>query len=419
MPDPPMYLFGPPRYSEEDQRAFPDKPFTRVVKDVIRVGEWHTVSLDDGTETVVEATPALLSTMVVSHVQAKAGGVAANLGMSHGDLETRVIPTAELIAPVDELIFDGTHLWASHYTTPAVALWLQNPAIKVSPGMWPDKDGEGRTYAYRLAHIAATDRPVVTGQGTFLALNQRPAKRDRRVGRWRTFRRPGVFLNRRYRAMAENEGDNSGSGEGTGEALTGGGDLAISGAGVATLMNLIVDLLPEGVSLPEGTDETNVVERLGVIVSTLKSMDAPSGSTLDSTVEVAGDAAMMTQSITKAVANAVRPLTDRLDKIERQSAAMMSQIGSPAQARFMQECEALATKGVPPAVLDDKKKLGAKTGWDLALLSGLVPAVSLSQRSRKGGHVAPPGLPEGGGSAMSPEEREERVKARVARTRGA
>ncbi|MEM1061305.1 MAG: hypothetical protein AAGJ97_03140, partial [Planctomycetota bacterium] len=59
--------------------------------------------------------------------------------------------------------------------------------------------------------------------------------------------------------------------------------------------------------------------------------------------------------------------------------------------------------GVAPTVLDDKRRLGAANGWDIGLLSGLVPAVSMSQRSKGTGTDDPPDVP-GDGSPITDDE---------------
>lgn len=112
-----------------------------------------------------------LQTIARSFSNAQQNGVAFNLTKSHGDLRTLIVPTDDLISTLDQVIAEGDELWCSSYVTPEEALWLSNPAMKVSPGIKPDfMDGEGRVYPLQLIHVAVTDQPVVPRQGAFIAM---------------------------------------------------------------------------------------------------------------------------------------------------------------------------------------------------------------------------------------------------------
>jgi hypothetical protein len=174
--------FGPPRFTPAQQAANPDKPMTRLVKDVFRLGKWKVWSDEFGRPELWDATPDVLAELVFAHMRSTSRGVAMNLTKSHGDLSTGLVPTDELICPVDEMIVDNGVIWASCYVTPETAKYLRNPACKVSPGIWPDwTDGYGNHYPLRMLHIAVTDNPVIPGQGPFLAMsNGTTSTRNRR-----------------------------------------------------------------------------------------------------------------------------------------------------------------------------------------------------------------------------------------------
>lgn len=167
--------FSPPRFSPQQQAANPSQPMTRLVKDVLRVGRWKIGSDSAGRPQLWDVTPAVLVALATSHQRATARGVAMNLTKSHGDLRTGIVPTDELICPIDEMIVSGNGtLWVSCYVTPQQARYLMNPACKVSPGIWDDWiDGLGNRYATKMLHVAVTDHPVIPGQGPFVTLANR------------------------------------------------------------------------------------------------------------------------------------------------------------------------------------------------------------------------------------------------------
>lgn len=158
------------------QAANPDKPLTRVVKDVLPVGSWKVGYTEDGKPVMWNVTRQQLNDIKEQFDLAQSQGVAFNLARSHGDIEKLLIPTEDIISPIDQVIVENDTLWVSSYVTPQEAVNLQNPAMKVSPGVTTRfADGKGKPYPVMLYHVAVTDQPVVTGQGPFLALsNQQP-----------------------------------------------------------------------------------------------------------------------------------------------------------------------------------------------------------------------------------------------------
>lgn len=163
--------FSPPRFTAEDQKSNPSARMTRVVKDVLSVGKRKAGFDEEGKPFFWDVTPQDLQLIALSFSNAQENGVAFNLTKSHGDPRTCMVPTSDIISAIDEVIVENGVLWMSSYVTPAEALWLQNPAMKVSPGIKPDfMDGEGHVYPLQLYHVAVVDQPVVPRQGAFLAL---------------------------------------------------------------------------------------------------------------------------------------------------------------------------------------------------------------------------------------------------------
>lgn len=163
--------FSPIKFTEADQKANPGKPMTRVIKDVLSVGKRKAGFDESGKPFFWDVTPQDLQLIAMCFADAQANGVAFNLTNSHGDPRTCIVPTPNIISAIDEVVVEDGVLWISSYVTPEVAIALQNPAMKVSPGIKPDfMDGEGHVYPLQLYHVAVVDNPVVPRQGAFMAM---------------------------------------------------------------------------------------------------------------------------------------------------------------------------------------------------------------------------------------------------------
>jgi hypothetical protein len=159
-----LKLFGRAKYSPQQQQIDPTEPRTRVVKDVIRVGRWKV-----GPNQYETFSAARLIEVVRCFQEAKSRGYEFNLCKTHGK-KGQVHPD-DFISPIDDLRFDGKTLWATVYVTPEQRKYLKNPAMKTSPGLFPNwVDGRGKKYGCQMVHLAVTDTPVVSGQGRFITL---------------------------------------------------------------------------------------------------------------------------------------------------------------------------------------------------------------------------------------------------------
>lgn len=330
-------LFGPPRFSQEDQATNPDKPMTRLVKDVLRVGRWKVGTDKTGEPVMWEVTPAILQELAANFHAAQKNGVAINLTLSHGNRSTGIVPTDELIAPLDDAVVEGQTLWFSTYVTPEQAKRLQNPAMKVSIGVHDDwMDGAGRVYSSIPIHVAVTDHPVVTGQGPFVALANKQDSKKR--------------------------------------------NLSMDFAALAEVLNKLLNMVQPGVALPEDTSEENVVERVNLILSVMnggetppESSEAPAGSEAEVS---AGDLPpALSQGQDKAMANlqaamkaAVAPLQSQIKTLANTVAELKTDKANAAKQAFEDRCKRLLANGIPAATLEKAKKLGASEGYNLAIL---------------------------------------------------
>ncbi len=105
----PNAVFGPPRYTTAQQAANPDKPMTRVVKDVLSVGRWNIGGPQE--PKTWDVTTETLQAITRSFAAQQDSGHAINLGMSHGG-DGLVVPTSELVAPIDAVRVSGGLLFA-------------------------------------------------------------------------------------------------------------------------------------------------------------------------------------------------------------------------------------------------------------------------------------------------------------------
>lgn len=169
MPVPIPPDFGPAKFTKEEQEANPHLPMTRVIKDVLRVGQWKE-GFDENRQPILgDYTPQEMQRIYNNARLMMAAGHAINYGKSHGD-DQLIIPTDELIAPIDDIRLDNGILWTSTYVTPEQMIYLSNPARKVSAGLCRNYiAGNGTRYDGRtMLHVAVTDRPVVDQQGPFI-----------------------------------------------------------------------------------------------------------------------------------------------------------------------------------------------------------------------------------------------------------
>jgi hypothetical protein len=356
-------VFGPPRFTPEEQAANPTKPMTRVVKDVLRIGKWNVGGPTD--PVIWDVTPETLAALANSTATQQATGHAINVGMSHGG-EGLIVPTADLVAPIDAVAVSGNALWMACYVTPEQARALENPACKVSPGlMWDYADGSGRKHPIALVHVAVTDRPVVAGQGKFLALANDAA--------------PSNVTTSKGRSM--------------------------NFAAILALFNSLLTMLGAP-ALPDDTTEANLEERGNFVLKMLGGgADAPADPATEPATDgtlppLEGGAGMNNArglvgvlrarkepDIAAIVNKAIAPLTARVAQL---SNAIQGGAATHAQSAFEARCTELGKSGVSAAVLEEKRELGASFGWDIRLLTGLQPAVAMSNASRKGATNGPP-----------------------------
>lgn len=429
LPEPPD--FGVPRFTAEEQAANPGKPMTRRVKDFLRVGEWKEGFDSAGNPVFGKYDEAELKVILDNALAMMAAGDPINLGKSHGD-DQMIIPTDELISPIDQVKLHNGVLWFSTYVTPAQAEYLDNPAIKVSAGMFPDYTaGNGTVYKGRtLLHVAATDRPVVGGQGPFIALSnyvaiaQTPAAPAQTVPADVSVEtaKPGIFrpqlaLQFKQRIAAL-------------RARRRGGPIrfasTMEGSGTmdfAALLNAINAILTGlgCAELPSDTSEQNIVGRLEgcalMIGGALKPAEGEGEGegTIPVPMEGGGAPAMMSnllRQVDARIAQANKPLADAMTKLTAALTAKTGEEAESAEAKFMKFYNSLGKAGVPEATLAPKLSIAKKIGFDCAILEGLHPTIKLSNLVSAAGATAEPPKEENASGMLTDEQVAARIKAR-------
>lgn len=358
--------FGPPSPPDANRSV-------RLVKDVLKVGNWKTGYDDAGRPEMWTVTPAVLANIARDFDTMKANGVGSNLGKTHGD-ENLLIHPDDLIAPIEAVKVAGDTLWIASYVTPEQAKYLENPAMKVSVGVVPNwQDGRGKTYSMALVHVAVTDRPVVAGQGPFLALA---------------------------------------------DTATGGSGMDF--AALLAAINTFMEAL--GFSpLPDDTTDANIVDRLvgvAAAMGTKPEEPEPAGPEVPGAPE--GDATMDMSGIPAPMADTLRKLfktqEDKITKLSDDLAARKANEAKAEQSAFQQKVGQLLAGGVPKTILDGKLALANKLkSFDLALLDGLAPTLNTgaNSKARKLADPNPPNI-----TADDPAATRKEVAERVAKARG-
>lgn len=311
---------------------------TRLVKDVLRVGRWKVGVDANGGPELWAVDHATLQALANAHRQSAARGVAMNLTKSHGNLSTGIVPTDELIAPVDEMIVDNGTLWVSCYVTPQQAAYLNNRACKVSPGIWPNWiDGLGNVYPIRMLHVAVTDNPVIPGQGPFVPMANQQNKKGKTMD---------------FAALVEQ-------------------------------INALLERVQPGLSLPDDVSEETINLTLNVLVSALggTSTSSDGGGSDDSAgadggVPPAGmgmnNPASRTASNSNATSNEPPPwaksLIGQVAALSNSVATLHAGTKATAQKTYTDRVVALANAGMPAREAERLTKLGRQYNWDLSLL---------------------------------------------------
>jgi len=343
---PPLPNLAPARFTLADQRADLSAPRTRLVKDVLRVGRWKVGQDERGQPVWWEVTRDTLRSIAREFSLAQSRGVAQNLVWGHGDPLTRIVDPRDLIAPLDQVFVEGDTLWVSAYVTPEQARDLRNPARKVSVRVMENwSDGAGRHYPIMLLHVAVVDQPVLAGQGPFVDL-----------------------ANPSHSLLPE------------------GTSMPLDYQRTFDAVNVLLEL--QGLELPETTTEENFNDTLDTLVATLQGekVDAPDK---DPDVVIEGEPAADEDA---QLGLRVEALGRRVKDLALQLRQLRSQRGRSA---YVARVKDLALRGhLSAREVQQFTRLGARHGWDLALLDVAESrhSIDLTRYARRTATSSPPAV---------------------------
>lgn len=378
---------GTPKYTQAEQDANPDLPYTRIVKDVLPVGRKLLGYREDGSPDYWDVTPRTLSLIAEQYDRGRRLGYQANLGKTHGD-DNGLIHPDDLVAPIDRVVVVGNCLWLSSYVTPEQARYLSNPARKVSIGtMEPFTDGSGNVYPIQLIHTAITDQPVVTGQRPFMKLALGPG-----VSSMENFDALLAAINELLTKAGGSALPDDTTAENLADRVIG----AVSGMGGTTE----VEDDTETETTETETTDTGTLEDsgdMGAFMS-LKPGQQPT------------DAQM--KALGGIINPLVAPLVESVKTLTAEVKSLKADKAGEAKARFLSHLTDMGNAGLPAARVEHFKKLGEKYGHDMALLDGVdkEPGVDMRRLSKKLASGETPTVP--GAGRLSDEEMAKRLEQR-------
>lgn len=401
----------PAQFTREDQNLHPDKPMTRVVKDILRVGRWKVGYDSAGNPLFWNVTPRTLEQIEKNFKLGQSRGIAMNLISTHGDRRTREVDIWKHgIAPMDQVFRQGDTLWMTAYVTPDQAKDLKNPVNKVSVRVVQDwEDGQGRSYDWMLLHTGVVDNPVVDSQGPFIDMSNKErkmARRNVRTSQIASNRR----RNRRHFDLADDlpQGD---AGAGAGDENAPAEPEVVEGqVDFARTLEAVNKLLPEGLTMPDNVTPENFNDVLDVIIQTLEQMvddgqqeaEQAAANSLPGEPGGASPDAQLSDD----------PLYQMMLDLSNEVRQLRGQRENEARDEFIAELDALQEDGHINGVQRQQLiKKGMKFGYDLDLLDGLENrnVIDMSRVGKRHASGAP-NYPNG--SALTQDEVNEIIKSR-------
>lgn len=343
LPLPALPDLSPSRFTDLDQSADPAQPRTRLIKDVLRVGDWPYVD-KNGQQRKWHVTQDTLHEVANCFRDYQQRGNASNFIWGHSD------DNRDAIEPADQLIVSDGVLWATGYFTPEEVKDLKNPSRKVSIRVEENAlDGDGNVYSQLPIHFAVVERPVVPGQGPFRDFQQK--QRAIALSLLRPSRRKDLAMDF--------------------ETVKAGLNELFKSVGMDQLM--IPDHVTDETTFDQWIKDAVAFINPGETVDTDGELDDAGGDAVPAEPE--GEPAMslsktqggkqvdLSALVTKAVNAAVEPLKKELSALKTQKA-------NDAKAEYTGYVKDLGQAGLPGDECERLTKLGERHGWDMELLAG-------------------------------------------------
>lgn len=374
-------------------------PRVRLVKDVIRLGDWQSPNGE------FNATSQVLVDLAANFTQCLANGYEVKLCWGHGEPNKIGTDPRNLISNCDQAFVQGDVLYVTSYVPPQTAIDLQNSQAKVSARVGKNfTDGAGNFYPIALLHVAVVDHPVIGGQSDFLDLGANPM-----AGKAPPFtkKKPAAKPDPNA-ADAENPAEDAAPEE---EADP---QEEIQPGVIPILREYLISL---GSNLPDETTPENLEIVLKTLLSTAPEEEEPvDDAPADPGLELYEGANDMANNqnvqtfdlaqLTAAIETAVAPFKQQITDLSNEITALKSDKATQAKASFENGVEGLLKTGkLLPANKDKVLALGAKQNYDLGLLELFVESVvDLSSLVQKGATAAPPKVEDKSSAYTKPDE---------------
>ena len=341
-------------------------------KDVLRTGQWMVAGR------AWDVTLQLLRRLVQNFQLAQQMGVRVPVVWNHSN------DARDKIGEVVRLYLTGETLRARFWAAVPedirrLNLTSDEASVEVAE---PWTDGAGRRYDLFLTHVAIVNHPVVTDQG------------------------PIYRLQLEYPRRSENPGDEpmNESGANSTAADAAQDEEMLDVDAIVAIINEMVDALGTSYRLPDGTDSSNLLERLRALrdqIDAVVSEDtSPDTATAEEDIKVSAS------------------LQQQLDHVTRQLANERRQMGQEREHAFAGAVDRLIGEGrLTPADKESLLEAARPAGYSLSLLSPFerMPAgavVPTSPASRRSANAKAPRV--GRNHALSEDRVREIVRSYVA-----
>ena len=308
----------------------------RLVKDLLRVGEWPIGVGADGTIQKWNVDAATLSDISTVFERQKSEGQTRPLQWGHADPKTghANVDPEKVIDYWDSLFAENDTLWGVVYVKESVAEDLTTVKRPVSVGvdylgnvLTPGANPEPVKNA--LLHVGIVDQGAMPGQGGFI---QMAAKLETRK--------------MDFAALVES-------------------------------INALLEYVKKGAKLPESVDETNINLALAMAVSLLTGAEAAVEEEEEPDEEA--PAIGPVEGMPPEMAQMAAPLIKHFDKLYGGKIAQLNaslalvtgKQGADKKAAFAAHVDGLCSAGIPASSRDALINVGASNDWDINSLSGL------------------------------------------------
>lgn len=314
-------------------KAIPGK--VRLVKDLLRVGNWPVGVKENGEIDYWDVTPDVISDVERVFSKQFGEGQKRPLQWKHADLSKGVVnvDAREVVDYWDSVFAEGDTLWGVVYASEKDAEELTRVNRPVSVAI--DRGGQILTpgtvepVKNALIHVALVDQGAMPGQGPFVQMAA-PLK-----------------------------------------------EKTMDFAALVESINALLNAVKPGAKLPEGVDESNINLVLSTTVSLLTGDETAveeEGATEGET-EVVGPVEGLPPEMAQMAGPLLKLFDQKFAQMNASLALMQGKQASDKKSAFTAHVDALCGAGIAASSRDALINVGAANDWNIASLDGL-PGVS-------------------------------------------